>query len=77
MAAVRCPQCRNTLGELVAGCWVMHHDGRELVMRVDSLVSVRCERCHLVWTADRKGIEHLLQGDCGHSERLLHGRPAS
>lgn len=45
----RCPQCRHVLGEQVAGVWIVRYRGRVILAR--DLVSVECERCHAVWSA--------------------------
>lgn len=50
---IRCPQCRNTLGEIAAGSFIMRHKRREVVGPLDGLVSIRCERCGRKWTVQR------------------------
>ena len=39
--------CGRILGELVAGCVAIRHQGREVL--ADHVVAIRCERCGAVW----------------------------
>ena len=43
---IRC-SCGRILGEWVAGCVAIRHQGREIV--ADHVVAIRCERCGEVW----------------------------
>ncbi len=44
---VRCLQCNNILGEILAGYWVIRYRRREWIGR--EIIAVRCERCGQVW----------------------------